>query len=57
MLLVSRWEDHIDSDQILPQLVDALLAAVSPLALRRDAVVWPALAPIAGAGSKRGVIE
>ena len=57
MLLVPRWEEHIDSDQILPQLVDALLAAVSPLALRRDAVVWPALAPIAGAGSKRGVIE
>ena len=46
MLLVPRWEDHIDSDQTLPQLVDALLAAVGPLALRRDADVRPALAPI-----------
>ena len=46
MLLVPRWEDHIDRDQMLPQLVDALLAVVGPLALRRDADVRPALAPI-----------
>ena len=49
MLLVPRWEDHMEGDQVLRQLVDALLAAVGPLALMPDADVRPALAPIAAA--------
>ena len=46
MLLVPTWDKHIVGDTMLRQLVDALLAAVGPLALRPDADVRPALPSI-----------
>ena len=47
MRLVPSWEKHIECNQVLRQVVDALLATVGPLALRPDADVRPALLPIA----------